>query len=409
MGFLKSFTYSALNQKLAKCLVLSLFLSIQTDSVTAADTAPEMGNQIYHANSGPWGNLSYYYVYLEAPDVYLKEFPIPNSIPQWTFQGYDVQKVSDLFVQAGLSQTFREYLLTPGNFVEVENQITIFPPLPDLEALTQEQRSVIYQELAKFPENEFYVNPVFFPDGDIEEWLKNSSLPERVHEKILKMSYKRGNVLAFSDVPALLNYLDGDEEVKGMLRAMTRTRSMIVRLDVSKSANVEELANYWTGKKRFKAILPFLDSVVDTEGVNTFDVVHLLPSLARRYIYTYVPLEYSAYGRMPDCHWTALNFFNHIPKQYFLDSRLSAEAVRANYEKVESDQLEFGDVLMFMSDPRIGEVIHSCVYIADDIVYTKNGESILAPWIMSKLSEVKNIYFPYDNGVVIAYRRKSDN
>jgi len=39
-----------------------------------------------------------------------------------------------------------------------------------------------------------------------------------------------------------------------------------------------------------------------------------------------------------------------------------------------------------------GEAAHSCVYLADDIVYTKNGENLLSPcasrtcWISTRIS-----------------------
>jgi len=126
--------------------------------------------------------------------------------------------------------------------------------------------------------------------------------------------------------------------------------------------------------------------------------------MARRYLYTYPPVDLAMRGRMPDCHWTSLNFFNHWGREYYLDSRLAASAVMEDYLPVKGER-EFGDVLMFM-DGTSGNAIHSCVYIADDIVYTKNGENMVAPWLLMRLDDVRRIYFHAKKGRIDTYRLK---
>ena len=59
---------------------------------------------------------------------------------------------------------------------------------------------------------------------------------------------------------------------------------------------------------------------------------------------------------------------------------------------------------MFMNST--GSVIHSCVYIADDIVFTKNGENLLQPWVLKKFDGVKQIYLQNDAWRVQGYREK---
>lgn len=115
-------------------------------------------------------------------------------------------------------------------------------------------------------------------------------------------------------------------------------------------------------------------------------------------------MELAIMGRMPDCHWTSLNFFNHYARQYFLDTRLAADHVLNSYDRV-APPYEFGDVLMFLDAH--GQAIHSCVYLADDIVYTKNGENLVSPWLLMKLDDVKSIYFPVNEGSVQGFRIKA--
>jgi hypothetical protein len=61
-----------------------------------------------------------------------------------------------------------------------------------------------------------------------------------------------------------------------------------------------------------------------------------------------------------------------------------------NYARIAAGEpYRYGDVLFCGWQP--GNAIHSCVYLADDIVYTKNGRSV-QPWVLMKLDEVVAFY-----------------
>ncbi|HYF35880.1 MAG TPA: hypothetical protein VD994_11360, partial [Prosthecobacter sp.] len=102
----------------------------------------------------------------------------------------------------------------------------------------------------------------------------------------------------------------------------------------------------------------------------------------------------------------ALNFFNYEPHEYLLDSRLATSAVLENFEPV-PPPYKYGDVLFFLSNST-GDAFHSCVHLADNIVYTKNGRNLLAPWVLMKLDDVKKIYLYRGDGYIQAYRRKDN-
>jgi len=51
--------------------------------------------------------------------------------------------------------------------------------------------------------------------------------------------------------------------------------------------------------------------------------------------------------------------------------------------------------------------IHMCVYIADDVVFTKNGASLVAPWTLMKLPEMLKVYQPEQPIVLVGYRKKA--
>jgi hypothetical protein len=178
----------------------------------------------------------------------------------------------------------------------------------------------------------------------------------------------------------------------------------MLKLIVDDNTDFKNVIRYWSGRKRNKDIEPLVASTLETEGANKLDVIHLLPSLARRFLYGYPPMELAVLGRMPDCHWTSLNFFNYKPREYYLDTRLATTAVLENYNRIEAP-FEFGDVLMFLNAQ--GNAIHSCVYIADDIVYTKNGENIASPWLLMKIGDVQRIYSYEGQTSVQGFRLKA--
>jgi hypothetical protein len=280
----------------------------------------------------------------------------------------------------------------------------VFPPLPDLIAMTPEQRSEIYRELAKSELNEFHSNPIYITSGDPNQWLAQSRLRTELREVLKKMTYMRGQVLCFSDVSAVLGMVKSNAEAHDLFKTMTRTRSLVLRLSVKAGEDYSGIVRYWSGTNRNKDIEPTIISAAETEGIDRLDCIHLLPSLARRHLYSYPPSELAIVGRMPDCHWTSLNFFNFTPHDYYLDTRLASLHVLEDYEKVEPPYA-FGDVLMFMTPE--GNALHSCTHVADDIVYTKNGENMASPWLLMKVGDVQRIYSHEGQTSIQGYRLKS--
>jgi hypothetical protein len=391
-------------------LLLSLFVFAFAGAVLPENRAfgeasvPDTFGKLYKCNPGPWGDLEYYYIYLEAPDRLVDHFVMPHSLPKWVFDGVSEDKVRALFQSAGLPVALQEYLLDPKHVVREGALFTVFPPLPDLLAMTPEQRSVIYRELAKSELNEFHANPVYITSGNPEQWLAQSRMRPELREVVKKMCYMRGEVLCFSDLSAILGMVKSDEEAHDLFKTMTRTRSLVLRLGVGPSSNLPDVVRYWSGTNRNKDIASIILSAVETKGIDRLDCIHLLPSLPRRYLYSYPPTELAILGRMPDCHWTSLNFFNFTPRDYYLDTRLASLHVIEKYDKVDAPY-GFGDVLMFMTPE--GNALHSCVYIADDIVYSKNGENMAAPWLLMKVGDVKRVYSHLGQTNIQGYRLKA--
>ena len=66
--------------------------------------------------------------------------------------------------------------------------------------------------------------------------------------------------------------------------------------------------------------------------------------------------------------------------------------------------LQLGDVVLFVKEGE--EAIHSAVHIADDVVFTKNGNSSSQPWELMKLEDMKTFYPTLKPMDVRFFRRK---
>lgn len=389
---------------------LGVLLGNGTNGASAQPQTPAVPAQptpsVFETNPGPWGKLQCAYVYLEAPQSLLDGFPLPSLTPRWTFPASFISSLQTFLSKAGLSDSQVSLFLSKERLVIDDGFVHILPPPNELENLTPETRAFIYTELAKIPENEYQVDPVLIIGTTVEEWYKGSKLRPELIGKIKKLSYTRGETIAFSDIPLLLNYAQSDSEARAIFKACTRTRNLMIRLKLEKNSNAEEIIKYWSfgiGLRR-KDLEPLIQSVIELDGVDDIGISHLLPALARKLLYTYPGLDMAKHGIMPDCHWTSLNFFNFEPHEYLLDARLATSQVLEQFSPVEPPY-QYADVLFFL-DNNTGDAFHSCVHLADNIVYTKNGRNILSPWVIMRLEDVKKIYLYKGNGRVQGFRRK---
>ena len=353
---------------------------------------------------GPWGQIEYHYIYLEASEQLVKHFTLPSTQPRWTFPGATPEQIAAFLDAARIPPDWIEQWLGPRHLLVQPGALHILLPLEHLEALAPEQRAFIYKELAKHPANEFQRDPVFITSGDVADFFRHTDIAADHVRWFERMCYRRGNVLCFSDIPALLARARGATEARRLFKLCSRTRAIMARVRVNAGTDCPALVEYWTDRERRKDVLPLLHSLEDLGESGTLDLIHLLPPLARKLVNSYPPLALAMHGRMPDCHWSSLNFFNYEPHEVFLDSRLAASHVLESYEQVD-EPYRYGDVLFFIDGPNGGSY-HSCVFIADDLVFAKNGDNAANPWILTRLEDQKQVYLNGGSGRIQAYRRR---
>ncbi len=343
---------------------------------------------MWRAKPGPWGELEVRTVYLEAPDTLLAAVAKPNSVTRWVFEQTTEAAVRDLLKRCEVPAPLAERWLSPARRLLNGNVISLYPAVDDLVALPASARSALYQELAKSSANEYQRDPVYILGGDLDDWLMDAGLSEAQQELFRKLVWRRGDAVVFSDIQALLALAKNSDEVRSTFRAVTRVRSLVVELQLPLKTDRRQFIDYWAAGQTDAPRLTFISAITQRRAPQTVDITHFLPSLMRQRAYTFPEMELGLKGRFPDCHWTSLNFFSQTPKDFYLDTRLAAAQLVENYVTVEAPY-RYGDILCFLEN---GEGLHTCVYIADDIVLTKNGDSILAPWALMQIKDVESIY-----------------
>jgi hypothetical protein len=352
--------------------------------------------------SGPWGQLEVRSVYLEPPESLLAVIAKPSTVTRWTFEQNTAGGVRAILAKTGVPDAVVARLLSPVRLVESGNSIILLPEREDLVALSVEVRSALYLELAKSAANEYQRDPVFVLGGDVDDWLEGVSLTSGQRALFRQLLWRRGSALVFSDVQALLSLAKGPEEVTAVFQTITRVRSLVIGLRLPLTVDRKGFIDYWTADQVGTPRLAFIRAVTQRRANQVVDVTHFLPSAFRLRVYSFPELDLGLKGRFPDCHWTSLNFFNQEPKDIYLDTRQAAEHLLKDYVAVDAPY-RYGDVLCFLDD---GEGLHTCVHIVDDIVLTKNGDSILAPWTLMRLRDVDEIYRRTPNTRIQAYRLK---
>jgi hypothetical protein len=376
----------------------------EDDPTRSEPTAPEGQQGQTLEAEGPWGVLQSFYVYIAAPDHVLQHFQVPSATTSWNFYGKTPDDVTALLDRPGIPAEHREALLDRSRWLVHDDQIQVTPSRAAVLSLPPGVRSALYQVLARWEANEFQNAPYFIPGGDIDSWVRRSGLREELVDAIRKTAYPIGKATCFSDVSLLVSLTTTHSEARDLLKVLSRTRTAILRLRLDERADIERIRRYWSaGESNQKDFVPLLESIATNPAVNYLDIVHLLPPYARKLAYTYPHASHAVGGRYPDCHWTCLNFFNYRPEGRLVDTEGARIFVLENFAPGE-EPYRYGDVLFLVDED--GNAIHSCVYLADDFVFTKNGSNLISPWLIMKLSEVVDRYSVQSDPAIRIYRRQ---
>jgi hypothetical protein len=354
-------------------------------------------------SKGSWGQLETNSVLIEPPASLLNLASIPSIATFWYFDTTDSDTVARLFESVDLDSTQRQTLLNREAW-RIESDGIEVPITKSLAlSLSVDARRQIYGKLARFRGKNSQLITFGFR-GEIAEWFAQSEISQSTLERVKPLIYQQGTSLQFSDLPLVIDDIPTMRERLALVRALARTRTQMARIRIMPDSDHLSLAKYWSTGRDPSRIESLLNSVPRIDGGYPLDIIHLLPNFARRLLYTYPELLAPEQVAIRDCHWTSLNFI----KPEIDDSLASMTEVQRQYQigyYHTSEPPHFGDILLFVQPD--GTVLHSCVHIADSLVFTKNGTSLANPWILMQLPDVMALY-PSETKVDLQVLRARD-
>jgi hypothetical protein len=364
---------------------------------------PDEQDKYTFTRQGPWGELLTQEISLQRPVEYLSQELSKVQPPVWTFYGLSVPRVQSLFIASGLPPQQAEQALAPDR-VSTQGTNTVFKPSDEFVfALNSETRDRLYSALRGLGVNVYLDWPYFYPRDTVESVFADT----RPHPDDLalfkQLVYGGKDAWRFSDFETLMVRIPTPERRLAMTASLARQPAVLTRLCIRPNTDLDQVAAYWghAPNVRFIEIRPMLEALKRLPNGGTISLAFLLPPFPRERLYTY-PLPPAPGEPVPDCHWTTLNFWNAKPDNRLLDAAECGRRLDDDFYVIAQPGM-FGDVLVFLDRER--QRRHSAVYLADDLVFTKNGQSYVRPWMIMRISDLQALYRDF----TIVYLRRKTN
>jgi hypothetical protein len=355
---------------------------------------------------GPWGELMTRDISLERPAEYLTDEVSEPQPEIWTFTGRKPEAVKTLLQQHGLSAPQVATLFATGKATENHAGTELQPAADFLLSLSPETRHQLFTGLAGLNVNLYIDYPYIFPGGSLDDLYLDARLNPDDVEWLKHLVYANGHARQLSDYQTLLCNIPTVERRGAMTRALSRQSAVFAGLVIKPDTDIDKLAAYWSNvpNVRFTNIRPLMDALKALPEGGNLSLFYLLPKFARDRLYTF-PLPPQPGEPTMDCHWTTFNFSNETPDNRFNDPNYAVQFIENNYYPIAAPSL-YGDILLLMNDKN--EIKHSAMYLADNIVFTKNGNNYRQPWMLMRIPDLLATYPDTPPMRPIYMRRKVD-
>ena len=331
---------------------------------------------------------------------------VTSDGPYWNFGGMSPEAARSAMISAGLGDGMADHLLKDCRNTSLSG-LVIKPDVPTLLGIRPESRALLYRTIAAIPGNRFQSIPYYIPGDDpISLFGDHSRIAERVLPTMRDLCYRRNGFTYFSDPEAVLHLLSFDTERREFLQNLTSQQVVFMRLLLRPDTEIDKPLNYWSlsmNGVRLKDLRPMFEAQQRLPEGGSVSIDYLLPPLAKEKLFTSPLPPAAGQERLPDCHWTALNFFNATPDPRMGDNVFAARFISENYYQVARPGVG-GDLVLLLDDHN--RVIHSSVYIAHDVVFTKNGINYAQPWILMHEKDLIGTFSGLDPVKVAYFRRK---
>lgn len=358
---------------------------------------------------GPWGDLEFVPLSISPPVELLPVDTVEDMSTTWLFPFVGGKALAAFFRDAGVTEELVAWFTDPARMnVMSGGGVEVRPGLRGLSEISPSSREKIFRSLAALPGNRSGLT--YFYLADLDRRFGVEGVDAATVAKFKSRCVTHGDYEIFSGLSEMISEMSSKEAKVRFLKALSQQKTLLLRLHVSPGSDVEALTAYWAKGESGMGVKELLTSVAAVPGGTWLDVVELLPKMPAAELHSFPkagePGE--AAGVRRDCHWSAFNFFRNPPDPRFGRAAAVREAIMEEFVKVEGEP-QYGDVLM-LSLPS-GDVIHSAVYLADDVVFTKNGDTPVHLWMLSRVPDMLAQYSfmvePGDHLTVSYLRSKS--
>ncbi|MCF3651101.1 hypothetical protein [Synoicihabitans lomoniglobus] len=344
---------------------------------------------------GPWGTLRTTRRRLVVPAATLATIKLPET-GVWGFSGVTWAEIDAQWQRAPLTTAERKILTDPAIRRDDDpSGILLLDVPPDLRwSLSPTARTFIYDWLATFDINQVHVWPFVLPATDV---IERAQLSPRLRDGIDRLAYERANRRCLADPDLLVSLAWSAEELQSLKRLLCYAYTLTVELLRDSAVGRPDVIDYWS-QAPADSTPTWWHALERSPELESIDIAHFLPTLPQSLLNTFPDGKHCPIDA--NCFWISLNFFrretNDLLLPYAHDNDQSAEEAAAEltryYDQVEAPY-RFGDVLSFtVTTNATTELAHMVVYLADDIVLTKNGAGHMSPFILARLEDVARDY-----------------
>lgn len=353
-------------------------------------------------NLPPCGKIEALEIPIARPDGSFPDREERLRPPRWIFEGLSESSLTRYLRSCDLRPREKRLLLDKRSWTVSSNGCVITPSTELIWTMTHETRGRIYSILAKSPTNYPQYFAFRFGGPGFEETFKRSNLPQEQIERIRSLTYTNLGYVCFADLKAAEGALK-PAEFQDLVATLCTVPAYLLRLHINKDSDIAGLIKYWGKGGRERFIAPFLTSLARVPGGGAINVSYLLPPFPRLRLYTYPDAWEQPTAAREDCLYTALNFFNEKPDRSYLEQATREKIWSSEYERVK-DQPCLGDLISLLDAQ--DRPFHTCVYIADGFVFTKNGNNLLQPWVLMKITDMLAIYDSIEKTKQIVFLRR---
>jgi hypothetical protein len=340
-------------------------------------------------HDGPWGTLVERKIQLERPVEYLMDDVLKPQPEVWTFNGLDAGAVKALLSKNGLTAAQAAAVCAPNNVRADKSGTVLTPPADFLLSLDAATRGRLYTGLTGQKISRNFDYPFIFRGVTIESIYTDKRLNPDDVSLLKHLVYDNGGIWQLSNYLLLMGQIPTADRRLAMARSLSQQSAVLVGLHITPDTDIDKLASYWGSipNVRFINIRPLMEAFKALPEGGDLPLYYLMPKFARDRLYT-DPLPPQPGDPVMDCHWTTFNFSSDTPDNRFNDPGFAVQYIQKNYYQISAPS-QYGDILLLMNN---NEIIHSAIFLADDLVFTKNGSDYRQPWMVMHIADLLALY-----------------